>query len=77
LERGESASKLLNRGEESFDEMRMVDVMGCFYRRACKTRMASKWHLVMEKRSNKLGIYFFLDKECRRIATAKGGGERR
>jgi hypothetical protein len=77
LEHGESASKLLNRGEESFDGMRMADVIGYLYRRALRTRMTSKWHLAMEKRSNKLGINFFLDEECRRIATAKAGGERR
>jgi hypothetical protein len=48
LERGESASKLLKRGEESFDGMRMADVMGCLYRRAWRMRMASKWHLMTE-----------------------------
>jgi hypothetical protein len=45
----ESASKLLNRGEERFDGIRMANVMGCLYRRAWRTRMASKWHLVTEK----------------------------
>jgi hypothetical protein len=49
LERGESTSKLLNREEERFDGMRMADVMGCLYRRAQRTRMASKWHLMTEK----------------------------
>jgi hypothetical protein len=42
LEHGESANKLLNRGEESFDGIRMADIMGCLYRRAQRMRMASK-----------------------------------
>jgi hypothetical protein len=29
------------------------------------------------KQLNKLGINFFLDKECRRIVTTKGSGEQR
>jgi hypothetical protein len=31
--------------EESFDGMRMADIMGCLYRRAQGTKMASKQHI--------------------------------
>jgi hypothetical protein len=74
LEHGESASKLLNRGEERFDGMRMADVMGCLYRRARRTRMASR----DGKQSNKLGINFFWTKsvEGSRLQKAAANGGR-